>query len=102
MFKVFWRALWIPKSDTVTICPEKPTGNILSVKGDGEDYEIKIYIPSKFPTVKTDSDSGKQLFKQLLNLFSKKAKQITFSDFKKLDPVLSSFSGQKEPRKFVL
>ena len=64
----------LPKDGLIKIYEAKSTGYVfIGVKVNNDARQIAIHIPSK-------------------------AKQVTFPDFKKTEPVLSSFSDQEEPK----
>lgn len=82
----------------IHIYDKKSTGHV--VIGSNDDArQIAIYTPSTDATEVVISSNGslkttKQSYKQVRT----KAKQVNFSDFRKTDPVLSSFSDLDEPQ----
>lgn len=89
----------LPKEGPVRIYGEKSTGH-LTIAGNDDARQIEIYIPSKSSKA-SDSEiiSNSQKIKKttIYTRSRKKAKQVKFSDFRKTDPVLSTFKDLEEP-----
>lgn len=87
----------LPKEGPVNIYEEKSTGHIF-INTNDDARQIAVSIPSKASNeVAVRSDGSLKTTKQSYNKVRLKAKQVRFSDFKKTDPVLSSFSDLEEP-----
>ena len=87
----------LPKEGPINIYEEKSTGHIF-IGANDDARQIAIYNPSKAANeVAVSSDGSLKTTKQSYNKVRPKAKQVSFSDFKKTDPVLSSFSDLEEP-----
>nr|YP_010472458.1 hypothetical protein N4L43_pgp051 [Pleurosigma intermedium]UVG42069.1 hypothetical protein [Pleurosigma intermedium] len=87
----------LPKEEPVNIYEEKSTGHIF-IGANDDARQIAIHTPSKAANeVTVSSDGSLKTTKQRYHKVRPKAKQVSFSDFKKTDPVLSSFSDLEEP-----
>lgn len=87
----------LPKEGPVNICDEKSTGHVF-IGANDDAQQIAIHTPSKAATeVTVSSDGSLKTTKQGYKKVRSKAKQVNFSDFKKTDPVLSSFPNLEEP-----
>lgn len=87
----------LPKEGPVNIYEEKSTGHIF-IGANDDARQIAVYVPSKNANeVSVNSDGSLKPTKQRFKKVRSKAKQVSFSDFKKTDPVLSSFSDLEEP-----
>ena len=87
----------LPKEGPVNICAEKSTGHVF-IGANDDARQISIHTPSKAATeVTVSSDGSLKTTKQSYKKVRSKAKQVNFSDFKKTDPVLSSFPDLEEP-----
>jgi hypothetical protein len=76
---------------------EESTGHLFIGKND-DAQQIEIYIPSKVANEVTVSRNGELKTTKTYSKVRKKAKEVKFSDFKKTDPILSSFNKDlKEP-----
>lgn len=80
----------------VRIYTEKLTGN-LAIVGNDDARQIQIYTPLKASDEIIISSTGEAKVTKNYKKSRKKAKQVKFSDFKKKDPVLSTFKDLEEP-----
>ena len=86
----------LPKEGTAKIYGEKAIGHLL-ISGNDDDSQIEIYIPSKATDEVTVSSNVELKTTKTYTKVRKPAKEVKFSDFKKTDPVLSSFKDLEEP-----
>ena len=82
----------LPEERPISIYGEKSTGHLV-ITGNDDARQMEIYTPSKDKAI-TSSD-GKKTRSYIKS--KRKAKEVKFSDFKKKDPVLSSFKNLEEP-----
>lgn len=87
----------LPKEGPVKIYDKKSTGHIFIGANDNA-RQITVHTPSKVANeVSVSSDGSVTTTKQHFNKVRPKAKEVTFSNFRKTDPVLSRFSDLEEP-----
>lgn len=89
----------IPIEEPVRIYGEKSTGHIF-IAGNDDARQVEIYVPSKSKAANEVTITSNKELKttKTYTKIKKKAKLVKFSDFKKTDPVLSSFNDDlKEP-----
>lgn len=86
----------LPKERPAEIYGEEPTGHLF-IAGNDDARQIKIYTPAKAADEVTVSSNGELKTTRTYTKVRKKAKEVKFSDFKKTDPVLSSFKDLEEP-----
>jgi hypothetical protein len=86
----------LPKEGPVKIYAEKSSGN-LAIGANDDARQLEIYIPSGTADKVTTTNDGQLETTKTYTKSRKKAKQVNFSDFKKTDPVLSSFKNLEEP-----
>ena len=89
----------LPKEGHVELYKKESTGHVF-IAGNDDAKQIEIYTPSKSADKVTVTGRGNEIVKKTTtyNKVRKKAKQVNFSDFKKTDPVLSSFKDLEEPK----
>lgn len=86
----------ISKEGPAIIYAEKPFGNLVVGQND-DSRQIEIYIPSKVPDEVIIHNNKDATIRKSYKKSRKKAKEMQFSEFKKKDPVLSSFKNLEEP-----
>ena len=86
----------LPKEGHAKIYGEESTGHLFIAENDNA-RQIEIYIPSKSADEVIVSSNGELKTTKTYTKVRKKAKEVKFSDFRKTDPVLSSFKDLKEP-----
>lgn len=86
----------LPKDEPIKILADQSTGHLL-IKENDDVGQPEIYLPSTAKNEVTVSSDGGLATTTNYRKTSKKAKQVKFSDFRKTDPVLSSFKNLKEP-----
>ncbi len=86
----------IPKEGSAIIYAEKSTGNLVIGQNDAA-RQVVIYTPSKVPDQVIITNKGEATIKKSYRNCRKRAKEMKFSDFKKKDPILSSFNDLEEP-----
>jgi hypothetical protein len=87
----------IPKERPAIIYAEKLTGNLVIGQND-PGRQVIIYIPSKLPDEVIIRNTKEVTIKKSYTHSRKQAKEVKFSDFRKKDPILSSFDNLEEPR----
>ena len=87
----------IPKQDgEIRIYGERREGNLV-IAGNDEAHQVELYIPSKVTTDRSLSTPREIKKTTTYTRSRKKAKQVKFSEFRKKDPVLSTFKDLDEP-----
>ena len=86
----------LPIEGPAKIYGEKSTGHLF-IGGNDDARQIEIYTPSKAADEVTVSSDGESKRTKTYTKVRKKVKEVKFSDFKKIDPVLSSFQDLQEP-----
>ncbi|QXE46097.1 hypothetical protein IV203_000075 (plastid) [Nitzschia inconspicua] len=85
-----------PEPEAINVYTKNRTGNLI-ITGNDAARQVEIYIPSKAKAqIRTLTDKQKTITKTYHSL-PKRAKQVTFEDFRKNDPVLSKFADLPEP-----
>ena len=82
----------LPKEGPAKIYGEESTGHLFIGGND-----VEIYIPSKAADEVIVSSNRELKTTKTYSKVRKKAKEVKFSDFKRTDPVLSSFQDLQEP-----
>jgi len=86
----------LPNEGPVKIYGEEGSGHLV-IGGNDDARQIEIYVPAKTREEVTVSGNGELKTTKTYSKVRKKAKEVKFSDFKKTDPVLSSFKDLQEP-----
>lgn len=86
----------LPKDGPAKIYGEESTGHVYIGEND-DARQLEIYTPSKAADEVTVSSNGELKTTKTYSKVRKKAKVVKFTDFKKTDPVLSSFPNPEEP-----
>lgn len=86
----------LSKEGPIEIYGKESSGHLFIARND-DAQQIEIYIPSKAAEEVTISSNGELKTTKTYTKVRKKAKRVNFSDFKKTDPVLSSFKDLEEP-----
>lgn len=86
----------LPAEGSISIYDEKSSGHLV-IGGSDDTRQIEIYVPSQ--TIPQITATNNEELKTTKTYFKtrKTAKEIKFSDFRKTDPVLSSFKDLIEP-----
>lgn len=86
----------LSKEGPVKIYGEESTGHLF-IRGNDDARQIEIYTPSKTAKEVSVSSNGELKTTKTYSKVRTKAKEVRFSDFKQIDPVLSSFQDLQEP-----
>nr|YP_010471962.1 hypothetical protein N4L39_pgp092 [Haslea avium]YP_010472028.1 hypothetical protein N4L39_pgp026 [Haslea avium]UVG41427.1 hypothetical protein [Haslea avium]UVG41493.1 hypothetical protein [Haslea avium] len=88
----------LPKEGPHKVYGKESTGHIF-IAGNDDARQLEIYIPSGATQEVSVSSNGELELKttKTYSKVRKKAKVVKFSDFKKIDPVLSNFENLPEP-----
>jgi hypothetical protein len=87
---------YLSKDLPVAIYAEESVGHLVIAENNNA-RQVEIYIPSKSPDKVIHTTTGERLVTKSYKPARKKAKEVTFSEFKKNDPVLSQFKDLLEP-----
>ena len=87
----------LPKEGPVEIYGKESTGHLLIAEND-DARQVGIYILSKAADEVTISSNGELKTTKTYTKVRKKAKRVNFSNFKQIDPVLSSFKDLEESK----
>ncbi len=86
----------LQKEGPTTVYGEKSTGHLV-IAGNDDARQVEIYVPSKDADIGKVSSNGEVKTTRTYTRARKRARIVRFSDFRKTDPVLSSFKDLKEP-----
>lgn len=86
----------LPKQEIVKAYTKTENSNLF-IAGNDEARQIQIYVPQGKPQVVSSGEKKQSIVQQKYKPSRKWAKQVNFADFKRNDPVLSSFQNLEEP-----
>lgn len=82
--------------EVIQIYSETEHSNLV-IAGNDNARQVEIYVPLEKQTSVSFTENTQPVIERKYKASRKKAKQVNFSDFKKTDPVLSSFKDLREP-----
>ena len=86
----------LPKAGAIEIYGEESIGHLV-IAGNEDAQQVKIYTPSSASKEVSVTNNGELKTTRTYCKTSKRAKQVKFSDFKQIDPILSRFKDLEEP-----